>query len=117
MSLPTNPYPLGKLTPGGTVSVQVISNLIAAGYFKPDPRDAFAKDLLIQASSANTQSLFVTTDARAPQADYSNVLRELPPGSFYTIGTSVGVNTVDTRNYYLYAQNATDFGFGEVREG
>lgn len=114
---PTQPMPLGQLKPGAsyaTVVVQVISNLKAAGYLTSDYN---VRELVIQAAPANSGNITITNSNAVPAADYSNVLRILLPGEYYAIGSYFAANSVDPRNYYVSAANATDFALGEAREG
>lgn len=115
MGFPTQPFPLGQLKPGAsyaTVVTQVISNI--ASYLTTDFN---VRELVIQASPTNTGNITITNDGHVPAADYSNVIRVLQAGEYYAIGSYFAANSVDPRNYYVAAVNATDFAFGEAREG
>lgn len=115
MAFSTNPLPLGKLTPGAAASIQAISNL-AAGVIDPT---SLVADLVIQAHPDNPGRMYVCNSAAAPDTvNYTNVLRVLVAGAFYSAASAAhAVNGVDVRNYYVGADDALSFACGEVREG
>jgi hypothetical protein len=115
MPLTTNPQPLGQLKPGADFATKAVKAIVnVAAMVAHIGRVA---DLIIQAPTTNTKSIFVVTDDQPPAADYSNVLRELAPGAFYSGGSPTGIAQVDVTNYFVSTQNADDFGFGEIRQG
>lgn len=114
MSLTTNPMPLGQLKPGAsfaTVTVQAISNVTAS--LNPTKRVA---GILLQAGSANTATIFITSDGKVAASDYSNVLFELAKGERVLLTSATGTAQIDPRNFYVAAQNNADFGFGCIWE-
>lgn len=122
MALPTNPCPLGRIRPGATfatTAVLAIQNLITLTYIQSTPADCRFKDLVIQANKDNLLPIYITNDASAPAADYSNVLRRLQPGETYVAPatSTIAADPVDGLAFYVAAGNATDFAIGEVREG
>lgn len=114
MSLSTNPAPLGKITPGVLGSTLAVTNVSAQIGANP-----MVDDIVIQQPEDSPGHIYVCNTNAAPDlVNFTNVLRELGPGGFYSAASGVGkVNGVDSRNYFIGASNALSYAIGEVREG
>jgi hypothetical protein len=114
MSLLTNPAPLGKIVPGLAASVLAVTNVAAQIGANP-----MVDDIVIQQPSGSPGHIYICSDANPPDlADFTNVLRELSPGAWYSASSGNGkVNGVDSRAYYIGADDAGAYAIGEVREG
>jgi hypothetical protein len=105
--------PLAQLLPGSnylTVAVAATANISA--YLSHEQQCA---DLVIQADTGNSGVIYVTNDGNPPNGTFSNVLRELTAGAFYSAGSATGTAQVNSSKYYVSSTNQTDFAIGEIR--
>lgn len=106
------PYPLGKITPGGTTaSVPLTQNIQPVkknheGQMVPDNQWNY---ISIQADPDNTGNyIFLCSDANAPDTlNYTNVIAKLYPGVFYPWNKE-WANNRDLSQIFIGALNATD---------
>jgi hypothetical protein len=109
--------PLGKLQPGATfasVSVPILSNLTGVNTLTLTDVNVVA--IQFDPTSAGGGKIYICTSADEPQADRSNVLHilESPGDSWPQVG-GPAINNLDAADFYIGADNATDFAIGYIR--
>ncbi len=113
MSLATNPAPLGKIAPGIAASVLAVTNVSAQIGACP-----MVQDIVIQQPAASPGHIYICNSAAPPDlVNFTNVLWELSPGASYSIGSGNKVNGVDSREFYIGADDPGAYAIGHVREG